>query len=75
MSQYLIYGKRTEAILNTDTHKFMGPDSSFRALNEKGERVSKLSDAFSFATKEDAQEFLDAHKPKHGVVFEIRKAK
>ncbi len=75
MGQYLVYGKRTEAIYNTDTHKYMGPDSSFRAINEKGERVTKLDDAFSFATKEDAQDFLNAHKPKQGVVFEIRKVK
>lgn len=72
---YLIYGKRTEPILNTDTHEYMGPDSRFAALDWDGKRVAKLVDAFEYATKEDAQERIDKVKGKPGVVFEIRKAK
>lgn len=72
---YLIYGKRTKAIFNTKTKEMMGPDKTFKALNYKGYRVNKLSDADSFATIEDAKEFLKRKTPKDGVVFEIRKAK
>lgn len=72
---FLIYGKRTQPILNTDTHEYMGPDSRFAALDYSGKRVSKLTDAFEYATKEDAQERIDKMGGKPGVVFEIRKAK
>lgn len=72
---YLIYGKRIKPW--RDEHKKMHePDARFAALNAKGERVTKKEDAFEFATKEDAQEYLDAHKgTRTDVVFEIRKAK
>lgn len=72
---FLIYGKRTEPIFNTDTKEYMGPDSTFRALDAGGKRVNKLTDAFEYATKEDAQEKIDKVGGKPGVVFEIRKAK
>lgn len=75
MGSYLIYGKRTQPILNTDTHEYMGPDATFRALDWSGRRVTKLTDAFEYATKEDAQERIDKMGGKPGVVFEIRKAK
>lgn len=75
MPQYLIYGKRTKPLYDIYTHTTVGPDKTFRALNERGERVNKLEEAFSFATREDAQDFIDSHKHKDGVVFEIRKAK
>lgn len=72
---FLIYGKRTQPILNTDTYEYMGPDSRFAALTYNGKRVVKLTDAFEYATKEDAQERIDKMGGKPGVVFEIRKAK
>lgn len=72
---YIIYGKRTKPIYNTDTKEHMGPDAKFAALDYNGCRVFKLADAGTYATKEDAQEVLDKRTPKDGVVFEIRKAK
>ena len=75
MSSFLIYGKRTQPIRNTNTGEMMGPDLTFRALDWNGKRVTKLVDAFEYATREDAQERLDKVKGKPGVVFEIRKAK
>lgn len=73
MSNWAIYGKRTQVIPGIDK-----PDSTFRALTYSGVRVNKLSDAGTFATKEDAEEHLakknkNGNKP--GVVFEIRKLK
>lgn len=70
---FAIYGKRTKVIPGTDK-----PDTTFRALTYAGIRVSKLTDAGTFATKEDAEEFLKKKNPrgyKDGVVFEIRKLK
>lgn len=75
MPEYLIYGKRIQPIYYPTLRESHGPDKTFKALNEYGERVSKLSDAFSFASKEDAQQFLDEHNLRDGCVFEIRKAK
>lgn len=75
MSLFLIYGKRTQPIRNTDTGEMMGPDSRFAALDWSGKRVGKLTDAFEYATREDAQERIDKMGGKPGVVFEIRKAK
>jgi len=74
MPQWLIYGKRTLPWKSKDgkTHE---PDKMFRALDADGCRVNKLDQAFSYATKEDAQERIDKAKPREGVVFEIRKAK
>lgn len=72
---YLLYGKRTQPIRNTETGEMMGPDSRFAALTYDGKRVAKLTDAFEYATREDVQERLDKIKGKPGVVFEIRKAK
>ena len=65
---YLIYGKRTQEVIGG------GPDSRFAALTWDGIRVAKKTDAFEYATKEDAQERLNKIKGKAGVVFEIRKA-
>ena len=45
--EYLIYGKRN------------GIDKTFRALDKDGVRVSKKSEAMSYATKEDALEILN----------------
>lgn len=72
---YIIYGKRTKPIYNTETKEYMGPDAKFAALDYQGCRVTKLADAGTYATKEDAEEVLNTKKHKDGVVFEIRKAK
>lgn len=72
---YALYGKRSVAIPNTETGELMGPDKTFRALNEKGVRVNKLEDAFVFYTREDAEEFMNKHTYKPGVEVEIRKVK
>lgn len=65
---YLIYGKRTRLVNNG------GPDKKFAALDAKGHRVTKLSNAMSYATKEDAQAIINA-LGLDGCEFEIRKAK
>lgn len=73
---WLIYGKRTEPWYNEDTREWNEPDTTFRALDAKGIRVNKLEDAFAFAEKQDAEDFLKSQKYlKKGAVFEIRKAK
>ena len=78
MSQWLIYGKHLIPWIDSKG-KMRDPDKTFRALNAQGVRVTKLSDAMSYASKKDAQELLD--KPgtkvrieKGEVCFEIRKA-
>lgn len=75
MSEWLIYAKRTKPW--RDKKGIMHqPDKTFKAVDGYGVRVTKLTDAFSYATKEDAQERIDNAKPLiEGVVFEIRKAK
>lgn len=65
---YIIYGKRTESING------YGPDAKFAALDSRGKRVTKLTEAMTYATREDAQSIIDKHS-KEGVIFEIRKAK
>lgn len=65
---YLIYGKRT-CLVNGG-----GPDKKFAALDSRGHRVTKLADAMSYATKEDAQTIIDK-LGLDGCEFEIRKAK
>lgn len=74
---YLIYGKHTKPWRGSQDHLLHEPDKMFRAINYQGVRVTKLEDAASFATKEDAQEFLDKHTDpnRDDVAFEIRKAK
>ncbi len=75
MSEWLIYGKRTKPWKDKNG-RTQQPDKTFRALDSYGRRVTSLDDAFSYATKEDAQERIDnAHPNIEGVVFEIRKAK
>ena len=74
MSEYLIYGKRTKPWKNKKGY-LQQPDKTFRALDAYGRRVTSLDQAFSYATKEDAQERIDKANPREGVVFEIRKAK
>ena len=55
MPEFLIYGKRTGYPCNGEPVY----DATFRALDAKGVRVTKLSDAMSYATREDAKEMLD----------------
>ena len=74
MSEYLIYGKRTKPWKDKNGH-LLDPDKTFKALDWYGVRVNKLSDAFSYATREDAQERINKAHPQDGVIFEIRKAK
>lgn len=74
MAEWLIYGRRSKPWIDKN-HKVHKPDKTFRALNAKGVRVNKLNEAFSYATKEDAQERIDKAHPREGVILEIRKAK
>ena len=74
---YFLYGKRTAPEYWDSICRCMIPrDKQFRALNHAGVRVSRLEDAQEFATKEDAEEFLEKIKTtrglKEGVVVEIR---
>lgn len=64
---YVIYGKRTKEVVGG------GPDARFAALNFNGVRVSRLSDAAVYETREDAENMLKAVRVKEGTVFEIRK--
>lgn len=75
---YIIYGKCT-GLINPKTNQPVY-HKQFRALDSWGVRVTKLSDAMAYATREDAQEQLDKPKVKQrikdGLVqFEIRKAR
>lgn len=77
MIGWLIYGKRTG--LTGKSHKPVF-DKTFRALDSAGRRVTTLTNAMCYATKEDAQFILD--KPANKkliddglVIFEIRKAR
>lgn len=70
MAEYLIYGKRQGQYVNG--HPTF--DKTFKALDTFGMRTIKLSDAMSYATKEDAQEVIDK-KGRPDCIFEIRKAK
>lgn len=75
MAEWLIYGKRSKPWKDRNGRKHEA-DKTFRALDADGRRVTSLDDAFSYATKEDAQERIDKAKPDfEGVLFEIRKAK
>lgn len=75
MGSYLIYGKRTGKI-EDGVPVF---DKTFKALDYNGVRVSRLSDAGEYATKEDAQEVIDKkcyYYADQGLCeFEIRKTK
>jgi hypothetical protein len=76
MPEFLIYGKRTGYPCNGEPVY----DATFRALDAKGVRVTKLSDAMSYATREDAQEMLDKPRIQENVKkgllqFDIRRAR
>ena len=77
MPTYLIYGKHTKEWWNREKRRREPADKTFRAIDWKGVRVTKLENAASFASKEDAQEYLDKHADpsRDDVAFEIRKAK
>lgn len=77
---YFVYGKRTSPEHWDNGRRCIIPqDTCFRALNVRGERVMKLEQAIPFATREDAQAWLDEKLAKRGhiegAVFEIRKVK
>ena len=78
MAEYLIYGKHLTPWVDSKK-KLREPDKTFRALDARGVRVTRLDDAMSYATQEDAQEVLDkpgtkARIDKGEVCFEIRRA-
>ena len=73
---YLIYGKRTGKPLDGQPVF----DKRFAALKYDGTRATKLTDAGTYATREDALEVINRpHNQKlveQGlVVYEVRKAK
>lgn len=75
MSEFLLYGRRTGLPDKNGNPIF---DKTFRALNSKGVRVTKKSDAMSYSTKEDALELLKSptikeHIHKGLVEFDVRK--
>jgi len=75
MSEFLLYGKRTGLPDKNGNPVF---DKTFRALDAWGVRVNKLSDAMSYATKEDALEVLQSDiiqkNIKEGLVeFDVRR--
>lgn len=79
MSVYLIYGKHLKPWVDSK-NKWREPDATFRALDYRGVRVSRLEDAGAYATREDAQEVLDRPLTKAKiesgeVALEIRVAK
>lgn len=85
MSSWLIYGKIIKPIPLSDGHggkKIVEPQATFRALNYKGQRVTRLSDAGEYYEKEIAQKVIDKaqkwwEKQGYGdcIVYEIRKGK
>ena len=85
MNIYLIYGKVIKSVPLSDGKggkRIVNPQSTFRALNYAGQRVSRLADAGEYYEKEMAQKVINkakAHWDKEGygdcIVYEIRKAK
>lgn len=78
MAEWLIYGKHLTPWIDSK-HKMREPDKTFRALDMHGVRVTKLDNAMSYASIEDAQEILDkpgtkARIEKGEVCFQIRRA-
>ena len=85
MSTYLIYGKiiKPVPLSNGKGGKITTePQSTFRALNYGGQRVSKLSEAGEYYEKSMAQKVIDYQKkcwekkgyPDH-ILYEIREVK
>ena len=85
MSAWIIYGKiiKTMPLQNNNGgSKIVEPQKTFRALNYKGQRVTRLADAGKYYEKEMAQKIIDkaqAYWDKQGygdcVAYEIRKSK
>lgn len=78
MAEYLIYGKHLTPWQDSKG-KWRDPDSRFAALTAGGVRVSRLDQAMSYATREDAQAVLDkpltkARIERGEVCFDIRRA-
>jgi len=72
---FLIYGKRTGKIEDGVPVY----DKMFKALDYSGVRVTKLANAGTYATREDAQNIIDTrckdYKEAGLCEYEIRKAK
>lgn len=85
MSAWLIYGKIIKEMPLSDGNgrkKIVEPQTTFRALNYRGQRVSRLADAGKYYEKEMAQKIVDkaqAYWDEQGygdcVAYEIRKSK
>lgn len=85
MSAWLIYGKVVKSMPLDDGNggkKIVEPQSMFRALNYRGQRVSRLVDAGEYYEKSMAQKVIDkakAYWESQGygdcVAYEIRKVK
>lgn len=79
MGEWLIYGKHTKS-WQDKTNRWRDPDARFAALDGKGCRVSRLDQAMSYATKQDALEVISrpetqAKVDRGEVCFEIRRAR
>lgn len=72
MAEYAVYGKHTLPYVNIKG-EHVECDKIFMPLNEKGIRVTKRGLTNTFATKEDAQEWIDNHKFIKGAEISIRK--
>ena len=70
---FAVYGRRTIGVRDVTTGKIVGPDKQFAPLNEYAIRTSKAKLTNVFAEKSDAQEWIDKHNFKDGVVVEIRR--
>lgn len=75
---YFVYVKRTAPEhWNSQRREFIPQDTQFRAINDKGVRVSKLEQAMMFESKEEASEWMQSKIDKRGlvdgVVWEVRK--
>lgn len=73
MPCFAVYGKRTQPIFDYKSKVTIEPDKSFAPLDEFGKRTTKAKLTNVFAEKSDAQEWIDKHEFKEGVVVEIRK--
>lgn len=75
---YLLYGKRT-GLVHPETGEPVY-DKTFRALDARGVRVNKLTEAMAYAERSDIEELLNKPKTKAAidaglVEFDIRPAR
>lgn len=85
MDVYMIYGKVVKSMPLPDGKggkKIVEPQATFRALNARGQRVTKLVDAAQYYEKNMAQKIVNKAKEyweKQGysdcIEYEIRKSK